>query len=176
MTEKRDMMVDINPIGMSINMVSVFISRKELKNGKVLRWEKKLKEKDEARPSRKVVWRPKPTKIEEAQGQGSSHRVSVFQRLQNLGQFQNRIRYHAQPKKESNPPNLVQKIDNRKGKEPEQIVVPKIIDHALPRSFKRAAEFDFEKGTPSLKITVLSNEQPKVKKMIKSKGEVKVEE
>ena len=41
------MMVDTNPFGMSINMVSVSISHKQLNNGKVPKREKKLKEKDE---------------------------------------------------------------------------------------------------------------------------------
>ena len=45
MAEKANMTVDTNPFGLFINIVSVFITRKEQKKGKVLRWEKKLKEK-----------------------------------------------------------------------------------------------------------------------------------
>ena len=51
LAEKRDMIVDTNPFGLSINTVLVFISRKEKKEGKVSRWERKLREKDEAGPS-----------------------------------------------------------------------------------------------------------------------------
>ena len=42
------MMVDTNPFGMSINMILISVSHKQLKNGKVHKGEKKLKEKDEA--------------------------------------------------------------------------------------------------------------------------------
>ena len=49
------MSVNTNPFGLSMNMVSVSITRKEQKENKVPRWEKKLKEKDEAGPSQKVM-------------------------------------------------------------------------------------------------------------------------
>ena len=55
----------------------------------------------------------------------------------------------------------------------EQVVMLRITDRPLPRNARRAVEFNFEKGTPSLKIKVLNNEQPKAKKMIKPKGESK---
>ena len=62
------MTVDTDPFGLSINMVSVSVSRKEKKGGKAPGWERKLKEKDEAEPSQKIVWRAKavkPQKTEE---------------------------------------------------------------------------------------------------------------
>lgn len=37
-------------------------------------------------------------------------------------------------------------------------------------------EFDFDKGTPCLKITVLNNEQLKARKLTKPKSEVKAKE
>ena len=61
-----------------MNMVSMSITHKEQKNGKIPRWEKKLKEKDEARPSWKTLWRLKHAKVQVPGGQSSSHRVSVF--------------------------------------------------------------------------------------------------
>ena len=39
------MTVDTNPFGLSINMVSVSISQKEKKGGKVFGWERKLEKK-----------------------------------------------------------------------------------------------------------------------------------
>ena len=62
------MTIDTNPYGLSMNMVSVSISQKEKKEGKVPGWEKKLKEKDEARPSQKMVWRAKVVKPQETRG------------------------------------------------------------------------------------------------------------
>ena len=126
LAQNEDMTVDTNLFGMSINMMVVSITYKEQKNGKIPRWEKKLKEKDEARPSWKTVWRPKSTETQEARGQSSNHRVSVLQRLQYVGQFQNRIRYHNQLEKEFNQPNLVCKFKKLK-----QDVVPKITNHVL---------------------------------------------
>lgn len=72
------MTVDTNLFGLSMNMVSMSITHKDQKNGKILRWEKKLKENDEAGPSRKTVWQLKHAKVQEPRGQSSSHRVSVF--------------------------------------------------------------------------------------------------
>ena len=106
LSEKGDMTVDTNPFGFSMNMVSVFISLKEQKEGKVPKWKRKLKEKDEAWPSCKTVWKPKPIKTQEIGGQSVDQRVCVFQRLQYLGQFQGRIGYHNQDMKESNHPKL----------------------------------------------------------------------
>ena len=72
------MTVDINPFSLSINMVSVFISQKEKMESKVSRWERKLKEKDEAGPSRKTIWRTETMKTQETGRQNMSQRVSVF--------------------------------------------------------------------------------------------------
>ena len=49
MVEKGDMTIDTNPFKLSINMVSVYISQKGKKRGRVPRWERKLKEKEKAR-------------------------------------------------------------------------------------------------------------------------------
>ena len=49
------MTVDTNPFSLFMNMVSVSFTQKEKKESKVPKWEKKLKEKDEARPSRKTM-------------------------------------------------------------------------------------------------------------------------
>ena len=155
LAEKGDVIVDTNPFGLSINMVSVSITRKEQK--KVPRWEKKLKEKDEAGPSRKIIWRPRIAKPQETGGSNTNQRVSVFQRLQYLGQFQGRIGYHSQSKRESSHPNPAKKAKNKKGKNSKQDAAPKITDHSLPEESKR--ELHFEKGTPSLKIIVLDNKQ-----------------
>ena len=62
------MTVDTNSFGLSMNMVSVSITWKEQKEGKAPIWERKLKEKNEAGPSQKVVWRPKPIKLQEIGG------------------------------------------------------------------------------------------------------------
>ena len=59
------MIINTNLFGLSINIAFVSITRKEQKEGKVPRWKKKLKEKDEVRPSRKAVWRPKNVKPQE---------------------------------------------------------------------------------------------------------------
>ena len=148
LAEKGDMTMDTNPFELSMNMVLMSITHKDQKEGKVPRQERKLKEKDEAGPSQNVVWRPKSIKAQETVGQSASQKVSVLQRLQYLGQFQGRIGYYNQLKKESNHPNLVQKVDNRKSKKPEQVVVLRITYHALVRNSKHAIEFNFEKGTP----------------------------
>ena len=55
LVEKGDMTMDTNPFDLSINMVSISITQKEQKEGKILKWEKKLKDKDEAGPSRKLM-------------------------------------------------------------------------------------------------------------------------
>lgn len=55
LVEKGDRIADTNPLGLSMNMVLVSITHKEQKIGKFPRWEKKLKEKDEAKPSWKTV-------------------------------------------------------------------------------------------------------------------------
>ena len=68
LAKKGDITIDTNPFGLSMNMVSVSITRKEQKEGKAPRWEKKLKEKDEAGPSQKAVWRLKPVKTQETGG------------------------------------------------------------------------------------------------------------
>ena len=68
------------------------------------------------------------------------------------------------------------RVDNRKGKEPKQAIFPKITDYALPKSSKCVVKYNFERGTPSLKIIVLNNEQPKAKKMMKPRSEVKADE
>ena len=52
------MTMHTNPFGLSMNMVLLSITHKEQKEGKIPRWEKKLKEKDEAKPYWKAVWRP----------------------------------------------------------------------------------------------------------------------
>ena len=62
------MSVNTNPFGLSINMVSISITRKEQKKNKVPKWEKKLKAKDKARPSRKAAWKPKFVKTWEIRG------------------------------------------------------------------------------------------------------------
>lgn len=55
MAEKGDMIVDINPFGISIDMVPISTAWKEQTSSKVPRWEKKLKEKDKIGPSRKAI-------------------------------------------------------------------------------------------------------------------------
>ena len=49
-------------------MVPIFVTWKEKKEGRVPRWKRKLKEKDEARPSWKAVWRAKTVKPQETRG------------------------------------------------------------------------------------------------------------
>ena len=49
------MTIDTNPFGLPINMVLVSISWKKKKGGKALGWKRKLKEKDEARASWKMI-------------------------------------------------------------------------------------------------------------------------
>ena len=83
--EKGGMTVDSNPFGLSMNMVSVSITRKEQKEGKVLRWEKELKEKKETGSSQKAIWRSKFVKLQDTKGQDANQSVSVFQRLQYPG-------------------------------------------------------------------------------------------
>ena len=72
-----------------------------------------------------------------------------------------------QPKKASN--YYKKKIEQFK-----QAAVPKVIDHPFLRESKKAVEFHFEKGSPSLKITVLDREQSQAKRMIKPRKEVKI--
>ena len=55
LAEKRDMIVYTNLFGLSINMVSMSITRNEWKEGKIPKQEKKLKEKDETGPSQKII-------------------------------------------------------------------------------------------------------------------------
>ena len=54
LAKKEEIAVDTNPFVMSINMVSISITWKE-QEGKAPRWEWKLKEKDEAGPSRDMA-------------------------------------------------------------------------------------------------------------------------
>ena len=54
--------------------------------------------------------------------------------------------------------NLAQKANNKKGKRLEQVATSKVIDYPLPKNSRCVVEFNFEKGAPSLKITVLNNE------------------
>ena len=82
-----------------------------------------------------------------------------FKDYKYLGQFQGRIGHYSHPKKESNYPNLVQKANNKKGIKLEQAATPKVTDHPLPENSRHVVEFSFEKRTPSLKITMLNNEQ-----------------
>ena len=63
-----------------------------------------------------------------------------------------------------------------RGKKPEQAAAPKITNHPSLEESKHAIELHFEKGTPSLKITVLDNEQSQARKMIKPRREVRAEE
>ena len=42
--------------------------------------------------------------------------------------------------------------------------MPRITDHPMLQDSRHAVEFNFEKRTSSLKITVLNDEQPKAKK------------
>ena len=72
------MTVDTDPFGLSINMVSVSVSRKEKKGGKAPGWERKLKEKDEAEPSQKIVWRAKAVKPQKTEEHNTNQRINVF--------------------------------------------------------------------------------------------------
>ena len=54
--------------------------------------------------------------------------------------------------------------------------MPRITDHPMLQDSRHAVEFNFEKRTSSLKITVLNDEQPKAKKIIKPKREIRLGE
>ena len=98
LAKKGEMTIHSNPFGSrSTNMVLISTTHKEQKK-KVPRWGQKLKEKDEAGPLSKHVWRPKSTVVKKIGGHESSHKISVLQRLQHLGQLKDKLGYHNQLK------------------------------------------------------------------------------
>ena len=93
------MNIDTNSFGLSMNMVSVSITRKEQKERKVPGWGRKLKKKNETGPSQKAVWRTKLVKSQETGGRMLAKR-SVFSKDCNTqGSFRGGLDTVANPKR-----------------------------------------------------------------------------